>query len=105
VLELSVAGSPASARAGSRAALDGGSAGSTACLLQMAAEAAPAEFGTGDWRTAVTRDLIACAAELVALFPDRDLHAAQEVLSTIRAAISTATYAVRKLHEARMEIG
>ncbi len=70
-----------------------------ASLLQMAAEAVTAECSADNWRASVARDLITCVAELVALLPKGDIQAAQESLGVARAAVGTATYAVRKLHD------
>ena len=69
-----------------------------ASLLQMA-EAVTAECNADNWRASVARDLITCVAELVALLPKGDIQAAQESLGVARAAVGTATYAVRKLHD------
>jgi hypothetical protein len=70
-----------------------------AALLQLAAEAVTAEYSADNWRASVARDLITCVADLVALLPKGDIQAAQELLGAARAAVGTATYAVRKLHD------
>jgi hypothetical protein len=56
--------------------------------------------GFGDDRLALAaRQLISCAAEVVTALQDSDLEAAREALGSARAAVVSATYAVRVLHD------
>lgn len=68
-------------------------------LLRLADHAVADEFGPDDWLAQAARNLIACAAEVVALLPNGDLEAAREALGPARAAVVAATYAVRRFHD------
>jgi hypothetical protein len=68
-------------------------------LLERARKAVLARVPADDALAATAVHLIGCAADVVALIPRRDLAAAQEALSTARAAVTTATYAVWLVHE------
>ena len=57
------------------------------------------EAAPGDWLALTAIHLIDCAAEVVALLPERDVNSAQEALGAARAAVTTATMAVRDIHD------
>lgn len=76
-----------------------GAVGDPANLLRLADHAVADEFGPDDRLAQAARNLIACAAEVVALLPNGDLEAAREALGSARAAVVAATYAVRRFHD------
>jgi hypothetical protein len=49
--------------------------------------------------TKAALELIDCAAEVVAQLPGGDLESAQSALGSARAAVVSATYAVRRIHD------
>jgi len=57
------------------------------------------EAAPGDWLALTAIHLIDCAADVVALLPERDIESAQEALGAARAAVTTATMAVRDIHD------
>jgi hypothetical protein len=57
--------------------------------------------GVDDDLAQAAMHLITCAADVVALLPRPDLHAAREALGCARAAVVAASYAVTKIHDGR----
>ncbi|MBB5120584.1 hypothetical protein [Streptomyces eurocidicus] len=68
-------------------------------LLESAHKAVAKEFGPDDDLARVALHLIECATGVVDGLPDADLDSAQEALGAARAAVLTATYAVRRIHD------
>lgn len=59
-----------------------------------------AESSTADERlTQAALHLIDCAADVVSRLPAGDLESAREALGSARAAVVSATYAVRRIHD------
>lgn len=72
-------------------------------LLRAAHQAVSGEFGADQPLVQVALHLINCAADAVALLPESDLEAAHKALGCARAAVGTATYAVRRVHDERTD--
>ncbi|MBT2383371.1 hypothetical protein [Streptomyces sp. ISL-11] len=68
-------------------------------LLETAHKAVADEFGPDDGLARVALHLIECATDVVEGLPGTDLDAAHEALRAARAAVLTATYAVRHIHD------
>ncbi|MCC3767823.1 hypothetical protein [Streptomyces sp. UNOC14_S4] len=78
------------------------SAASAAKLLASAHQAVADGYGSGsdaDHLVRVALHLIECATSVVGSLPGNDLDAAHEALGSARAAVLTATYAVRSVHD------
>lgn len=70
-------------------------------LLRAAHQAVAGRFGQDEPLAQAVLYLINCAADAVSLLPDGDLHAARQALGCARAAVTTATDAVRRIHDER----
>jgi hypothetical protein len=68
-------------------------------LLRAAYQAVADRFGPDEPLTQAVLYLINCAADAVSLLPDGDLQAARQALGCARAAVTTATDAVRRIHD------
>ena len=68
-------------------------------LLLLAQRSVARRFGEDDPLPQTAMHLIQCAAELVAMLPAGDLAIAHDALAQARAAVITAGYAVRRVHD------
>ncbi len=72
---------------------------SAAQLLETAHKAVQQGFPRDDRLARAALHLIECATDVVVRLPERDLDSAREALSLARAAVVTATTAVREVHD------
>ncbi|MDG4767452.1 hypothetical protein O7632_25665 [Solwaraspora sp. WMMD406] len=68
-------------------------------LLRLAHRCVVTQFGDDDPLSQTAMHLISSAAELVVMLPVGDLDAARQALSHARAAVTTASYAVHRVHD------
>lgn len=85
-----------SAEGGHAAAVPEADAGA---LLRLAQRSVARRFGEDDPLPQTAIHLIRCAAELVAMLPKGDSATAHDALAQARAAVITASYAVRRVHD------
>ncbi|MFF9472933.1 hypothetical protein ACF1E9_09965 [Streptomyces roseolus] len=81
------------------------SALSAAQLLETAHQAVQQGFPCDDRLARAALHLIECATDVVVRLPERDLDAAREALNLARAAVVTATTAVREVHDRERTAG
>ncbi|MFC9680605.1 hypothetical protein [Streptomyces sp. NPDC056948] len=72
---------------------------SAATLLQSARSAVEQSYPLDDSLARAALHLIECATDVVVRLPERDLDSARDVLGLARAAVVTATVAVREIHD------
>jgi hypothetical protein len=72
---------------------------SAAALLQSARSAVEQSYPLDDSLARAALHLIECATDVVVRLPERDLDSARDVLGLARAAVVTATVAVREIHD------
>ncbi|MER6122365.1 hypothetical protein ABT173_06660 [Streptomyces sp. NPDC001795] len=72
---------------------------SAAALLKSARTAVEQSYPCDDSLARAALHLIECATDVVVRLPDRDLDSARDVLGLARAAVVTATVAVREIHD------
>ncbi|MDQ0715333.1 hypothetical protein QFZ55_004785 [Streptomyces luteogriseus] len=72
---------------------------SAAALLQGARSAVEQSYPCDDSLARAALHLIECATDVVVRLPERDLASARDVLGAARAAVVTATVAVREIHD------
>ncbi|MFF2436026.1 hypothetical protein ACFVU4_17890 [Streptomyces sp. NPDC058107] len=71
---------------------------SAAALLETAHKAVSQGYPCDDRLARAALHLIECATDVVIRLPDRDIDSAREALGLARAAVVTATCAVREIH-------
>ncbi|WP_063749170.1 hypothetical protein [Streptomyces viridochromogenes] len=72
---------------------------SAAALLKSARSAVEQSYSCDDSLARAALHLIECATDVVVRLPERDLDSARDVLGLARAAVVTATVAVREIHD------
>lgn len=74
-------------------------------VLATARQLVADRFDTNEPLTMAALNLIDCAAQVVGQLPGGDLESAHDALGSARAAVVSATYAVRRIHDcARTEL-